>query len=225
MKKKVAFLIGVLVALVLLMGISNLSIAETANMRVVYDRHGEALVLYGGDKASPLPEYTLRSSARISHPGSIEYYASVNLSDIDQEPFGNGSVFTAFDSTAEYYDAWFGDEDWIEIEGETSTAWLGTEPQWNSDEIELSETWTFQFSWLDYLQIPPGADWDSSSSSIEYEHKDTSGNYWAMMHSYSGLFGMGRNPERVQQHSLGTHKFTVGGVQLKTTAAHDYKNI
>jgi hypothetical protein len=214
-----------LVVLAILGGTSILATAKAEDMRVVYDRNGEALVLYGGDKASPLPEYTLRSSARVSHPGLLRYYASVNLSDIDQESFGDGSVFTSFDSTAEYYDAWFGDEDWIEVDGETSTAWLGTDPQWNSDEIELVESWTFSFQWLDYLQYPFGADWSESSNSIEYEHTDTSGDWWAMMHSYSGLFGMGRNPTRVQQRSSGTHKFTANGVQLITTTAHDYKNI
>ena len=217
--------VGTMIALLLLIGISSISIAKTKDMRVVYDRNGEALVLYGGGKESPMPEYTLRSSARTSPPRLLKYYGSVDLSDIDQKSFGNSSVFTTFDSTAEYYDAWFGDEDWIEIDGETSTAWLGTEPQWNSTEIQLEELWTFTFDWLDYLQFPPGASWRETSSSIEYEHTDTSGNYWAMMHSYSSLFGMGRNPKRVFQYSSGTHKFIVGGIQLKQTAAHDYENI
>jgi hypothetical protein len=201
-------------------------------MQVVYDRNGEALVLYGGEKTSPLPEYGLHSRARISHrtgqgshPESLDYYASVNLSDIDQRPFGDGSVFTSFHSTAEYYDAWFGDEDWISIDGQTSTAWLGTDPQWNSDEIKLAETWTFEFEWLDFLQIPPGIDWSESSNSIEFEETDTSGDWWSMMHDYTGLFGMGRNPARVQQRSSGTHKFTANGLQYITTTAHDYKNI
>jgi len=222
---KTHMVIVCLVVLVILGSIAILTTAKVEDMRVVYDRHGEALILYGGDKASPLPEYTLRSSARISHPGLLRYYASVNLSDTDQESFGDGSVFTSFDSTAEYYDAWFGDEDWIEIDGETSTAWLGTEPQWNSDEIRLEESWTFEFEWLDYLQFPFSADWSESSDSIEYEHTDTSGDEWAMMHYYTSLFGMGRNPNRVRQASTGTHKFTANGIQLISTTAHDYKNI
>jgi hypothetical protein len=215
----------VLVFLVILCGISGSTAAREESLRVVYDRNGEALLLCGGDKDRLLPEYTLRSSAKVSHPTLLRYYDSANLSDTDQESFGDGSVFTSFDSTAEYYDALWGDEDWIEVEGETSTAWLGTEPQWNSDEIELRESWTLEFQWLDYLQYPFSADWSDSSDTIEYEHTDTSGDWWAMMHDYSGLFGMGRNPTRVSQSSSGTHKFTTGGIHLITTTAHDYENI
>lgn len=214
-----------LIALVVLGGLSVVAVAKSEGMRVVYDRHGEALLLCGGDKASSLPEYTLRSSTLVTHPVVLRYYDSAGLSDIDQQSFGDGSVFTSFDSNAEYYDAWFGDEDWIEIDGETSTAWLGTDPQWNSDEIELVESWTFSFQWLDYLQYPFSADWAEGSDTIKYEYTDTSGDWWAMVHQYSGLFGMGRNPTRVSQRSSGTHKFTANGLLVKTTTAHDYENI
>jgi hypothetical protein len=196
------------------------------NTHVVYDRQGSALVLFGGDKLAPVPEYRLRSVQEVFRATAGGLFAfSVSLRDTDHEPYGDSVVATGFIATAESSDSPFTEDDWVEISGKTQTGWMGNYPLYRSDEIHLSETWTFRFEWLDLLQYPVGTDYQERRNAITWEGHDTSGNYGLMTHYYGGLFALGNSPERVMQYSAGTHKFTADGLVYVTAAAKDFKSI
>ncbi len=224
MKRNRTVCVVVIVAATLVACMPALASPKGHNLHVVYDRNGSALVLYGGDKDGSIPQCMVRSISETA-VGIRRILCSVYLRDTDSIPYGDNVVATGFGRTVEYYDDWTGDEDWIEIGGTTQTGWMGNYPQSRSDEIHLSEVWTCRFEWLDFLHVPPSADFEVSNNVVTWEGSDTSGNDWYMTHYYTGIFAMGRNPDRVTQYSAGTHKFTANGLVFVTASAHDYANI
>jgi|GEM_PF-2446787 len=74
------------------------------------------------------------------------------------------------------------------INGTTETNWSGTQPQWNSDQIKLNESWTFH-GIAASVSIPLGIGFSGSGNTVSWSAHDTSGNHWRMRHDYAGVQG------------------------------------
>jgi len=190
-------LIGLIcVATAMIMGI--MAFGAQDGDRVVYDRHGNVLILYGGDKT--------RTIVDIMPPTSGMTDAVKTISDSQNTYYGNSYVKTYFTSTVEC-DIWWSYPMWAEVAGSTTTAWYGTVPQYYSSEIRLDETWTFNGISVS-VSYPSGVGFSGSSTTISWSGDDTSGTHWRMTHIFSGLRGESWVAlTSVRQSSNGSHYF------------------
>ncbi len=196
--KNVKKLAVVVVIGVLAVALASIACAASKEEQVVFNRDGNALILYGGDKSTT-------SNVRVQLPAGLRT-ATKTISDSQRTYYGNSYVVTQFASTVEC-DIWFSWPMWAEVAGSTTTAWIGTDPQFNSSRIDLSESWTFNGSSVS-VSYPGGLGFSGSSKTIRWSEQDNSGNHWRMTHIYSGLRGESRVLlTSVRQSSNGSHYF------------------
>jgi hypothetical protein len=74
------------------------------------------------------------------------------------------------------------------VDGTTQTAWTGTQPQWNSDQIKLNESWRFHGIAVS-VSVPPGVGFSAHADTVSWSAHDTSGTQWRMRHDYLGVEG------------------------------------
>ncbi len=189
---------GMLVCLAIAISFSLAAASGSGSDRVVYNRNGNMLLLYGGDKSRTIEDI-------IPSPIGLTR-ATKTISDSQTTYYGDRYVKTYFTSTVEC-DIWWSYPMWAEVSGSTTTAWYGTDPQYYSSEIKLSEQWIFG-GYSITLSYPGGVGFSGSSKTISWSAHDTSGNYWRMSHVYSGIRGESSVLlTSVRQNSLGSHKF------------------
>jgi len=170
--------------------------------RIIYVLPGNALVAYGGDKTDTV--LTPRGAFPRAGDSSAASRGTKYLSDSQTTDYGNSYVETWFSSTVRY-DAWTLPY-WAEVEGESNTAWWGTEPQLYSDVIRLDEGWTFNGISV-YVSYPPG--FSSSGNTVTWSGEDNSGTAWKLRHIYSGIRGQSWiGLTSVRQSSNGSHYFS-----------------
>jgi hypothetical protein len=102
-------------------------------------------------------------------------------------PFGNGHVTLRQSGVRISHDP----NPWTvarTINGTTETNWTGTQPQWNSDQIKLNESWTFSGIFVT-VSWPFGVGFSGSGNTVNWFAHDTSGNQWRMRHDYFGIEG------------------------------------
>lgn len=120
--------------------------------------------------------------------------------------FGNGSVALTQQGVIirDFPDAWTVT---MSCSGTTQTLWSGTQPQFNSDQIKLNESWRFHGASIT-LNIPPGVGFSGSSETVSWSAHDSSGTQWRMSHDYSGV-GARSNVALISMTKSGTasHRF------------------
>jgi len=192
-------LIGLAVALISVQG----SVWASVQERIIYSFPGNTLIAYSGTKSKVV--ITERNAFPQTGGPSVTLWGKTKyLYDSDSTPYGNGSVESWFNSTV-LYDAWTLPY-WAEVEGESNTAWWGTEPQIDSSRIRLDESWSFN-GWSVYLSYPPG--FSSSGHTVTWSGSDDSGSAYRLRHVYSGIRGESWIAlTSVRQSSNGSHYFS-----------------
>jgi len=192
-KLAVVVVIGTLVAVLM-----STACVATKEEQVVYNRNGNALIFYGGDKTTTVETQVLLPTELRS--------PTKTLSASRKTYYGNAYVKTQFTSAVEC-DIWFSYPLWAEVAGTTYTYWGGSDPQYYSSRIQLAESWTFNGVSVS-VSYPPGVQFSGSSRTIEWYGEDTSGDHWMMTHIYSGLRGESWIAlTSVRQGSYGSHYF------------------
>jgi hypothetical protein len=205
--------IAALIAVGLLVGATAVQVcSKQPDLEVVYNRRGNALVLFGGNK-SRKPDL---ASFRGTQTSQLEY-AVFSMGDYDAEPYGNAFVRTEFESDVVYNGGVF--KVWREVDGESETFWAGTSPQYNSSKIQLEESWRFSGVAVS-VSVPGGVGFSGGGSTIRWSGSDTSGNHWWMGHTYSGLYAESYIfMSYVTQSSFGSHYFESTSWWVSTMAS------
>jgi len=196
-KQRFMYLLVALTAVILVGG----SVLANTDERIIYSFPGNTLIAYGGDKTETV------LSGRDSFPKAggefVAPFATKIISDCQCTYYGNGYVETCFESTVRC-DVWGSLPVWAEVEGESETAWWGTEPQYYSDRIKLDESWRFNGISV-YVSFPPG--FSGSGDTVTWSGSDDSGTSYRLRHIYSGIRGESWvSLTSVRQNSNGSHK-------------------
>ncbi len=160
--------------------------------KVIYDDgRGNALIAHGGTKEGSvgLTRGPIHREPREPSPAGrasltatpeevlIRYHAWKNT------PYGDAGV------TAEFWtDLWTGValEQWASAEGLTYTCWWGTVPQYNSDQIELGDTWRFSGCSVS-VSVPGGAGFSVSGTTAKWTGGYSGGDAYDLWHMYAGV--------------------------------------
>lgn len=129
-------------------------------------------------------------------------------------PFGNGIVTLRQNGERISHRGF-----WIvtrTVNGTTQTNWTGTQPQINSDQIKLNESWTFHGISVE-VSIPPGVGFSRSANTVSWSAHDTSGAQWRMRHDYIGVQG-GSNFALTGSTKAGTGSHRFQGWQWISTS-------
>ena len=87
----------------------------------------------------------------------------------------------------------------------SQTLWLGTQPQWNSSEIRLTDSWTYG-GFSVSVSFPPGVGFTVAGNTVSWTGSDASGEVWGLQDMYYAIAAEGLL-NRFRQVSLGSHLF------------------
>jgi hypothetical protein len=209
-------IVGIVLALVVVSGCVAVGLAKDDAGRVVYNRNGNALILFGGPKENS-PSLSSFQSLSTRTASAAAMFPVHSMSDYDAQSYGNGFVRTEFDTHVIYGTDYLVTV-WREVDGESETFWAGTSPQYNSSKIKLAESWKFGGIAIT-VSLPGGVGFSGVGSTIKWSGSDNSGNHWRMGHIYSGLYAQSHVCMlNVRQSSEGSHYFSTVGEWVSTMA-------
>jgi hypothetical protein len=198
--------VSILVVAILALAVVSAA-ASKPDVSIIYDRQGNALIAYGGDKGD-IPTFSATSFCSTAELVSTKslFGGSFSLSKWRSTSYGNGSVRTEFISTVEWGTEWT--YVWREVSGQSMTYWTGSTPQEFSDVIELDEYWKFGGLSVS-VSYPGGVGASGSGSTIYWSGDDGgTGTHWYLAHIYSGYYGQSYiSMTYVKQSSDGSHRF------------------
>lgn len=203
--KKSGMFVLLLLAVVALVAVGALG---TPTVRIIYSDKGNTLSVLSGDKSGvELP--TAGGFPRASGHMAL-VFGTKHVSGIKITPYGDKFVSTSFDSFVEIGYRWAG------VYGTSQTLWLGTQPQWNSSAIKLTDSWTFT-GFSVSISYPPSVGLSSSGNTVTWNGDDWSGEVWGLQDTYSGIEAEGLLTG-FRQVSLGAHFFKGPSISNWVTA-------
>jgi hypothetical protein len=191
--------LSVVVLLSALFAASAVQAATT--VKTIHYGPGNEVRLYGGDKPLSISQPGFAMAAQSVSLAS-GWGAIKSLSATKSTYYGDSRVQTSFGDTI-YVSV---PRQYIEVEGSTTTMWLGWNPQYNSSKISLGEVWSFGGIFVTVSASGPG--FSTASSSVSWSGDDTSGDNYGMGHVYSGISGQSLFPLTSVNHAAnGSHYF------------------
>jgi hypothetical protein len=205
--------LGCLSAVVLLLTLCTASAVQAATtVKIIHYGPGNEVRLYGGDKPQSIRQSGLTTAPQSATLASA-WGAIKSLSATKSTYYGDSRVQTAFSDTV-YVNI---PHQYIEVEGSTTTIWLGWDPQYNSSKITLGEVWTFGGIFVTVSASGPG--FSTSSKTASWFGDDTSGDNYGMGHLYAGISGESLFPLTSVNHAAnGSHYFDATNMWVSANA-------
>ncbi|MCR4434122.1 MAG: hypothetical protein NUV70_08760 [Caldiserica bacterium] len=178
--------------------------------QAVYLSEHSSVYSYGGqvpDKEAAIKAVEKYLSSRVS-PSDIKAEPlgySYTLNGFGQTAYGNGYVSASFHSSLDL-DLPPGLTTRVTVmNGSYSyTAWTGTSPQYNSDVVMLSDSWSWSGLGIS-VSIPPGVGFSLVGTTVTWGPQQVY-NQWQMWHYFSGLTGSG-GLTLFAESCMGSHRF------------------
>lgn len=176
----------------------------------VYFSEYSSVYCYGGkvkDKEVASTAIEDRLSANLAPTkGEAQVLSSLwPFEEVASTPYGNGYVVAEFHSLCDWQYSWPFDTMTVADGSWSRTMWTGTSPQYNSDIVKMTDSWTWTGLAIS-ITIPAGAGFSLNGNTVtwgpEYVY-----NQWLMVHYYSGMSGRGLIIFNFSESNTGSHRF------------------